>query len=92
MSGLLIKGVELLFWVVAALEIVALNVLNVPFVASVLMLTAVASSSALVRYGFRCSTMGSIQVGRLTDGDLLCALSHAITFLFLTFDYVAVVY
>ena len=92
MVGLLIKGVELLFWVVAALEIVALNLLNVPFVASVLMLTLVASSGALVRYGFRYSTMGSTQGGCLTDGELLCALGHTITFLCLTFDYVAVVY
>jgi len=92
MVGLLLKGVELLFWVVAALEIVALNVLGVPFVASVLMLTVVASSGALVWYGSRYSTMGSTPGGRLTDGDLLCALGHTITFLFLTFDYIVVVY
>ena len=92
MVGLLIKGVELLFWVVAALEILALNLLNVPFVASVLMLTVVASSGALVRYGFRYCTTGSTQGGRLTDRELLCALGHTITFLLLTFNYVAVVY
>jgi hypothetical protein len=92
MVRLLVKGVELLFWVAAALEVVALTLLNVPFVAYVLMLTVVGSSGVLVRYGFRHSTMGSTHGGRLTDGDLFCALSHTITLLFLAFDYVAVVY
>jgi hypothetical protein len=92
MIRLLVKGIELLFWVAALLEVVALNLLNVPLVASVLMLTVVASSGALVRYGFRYSTMGSTQGGSLSDGDLLYALGHTIIFLFLTFDYVAVVY
>jgi hypothetical protein len=87
----LVKGGELLFWVAAALEVVALHLLDVPFAASVLMLAVVASSSVLVRYGFRHSTIGSTCGGRLTDKDLLRALGHTITFLFLTFDYVAVV-
>ena len=87
----LVKGGELLFWVAAALEVVALHLLDVPFAASVLMLAVVASSSVLVRYGFRHSTIGGTYGGRLTDVDLLRVLGHTITFLFLTFDYVAVV-
>ena len=92
MLGPLVKGVELLFWVVAAVEVVALTLIISPFVGCVLMLMVVACSDVLAWYGFRHGSMEGIQGGRLTDGELFYAFGHAITFLFVTLAYISVVF
>jgi hypothetical protein len=92
MLGPLVKGVEFLFWVIAALEVVALNLINSPFVASVSMLTVLACSDVLAWYEFRHGSMEGAHGGRLTGGALFYAIGHAITLLFVTFDFITVVF
>jgi hypothetical protein len=84
-----IRVLNVVFWVVAALLVAALFFLDAPVVNAVLMV-AVVRSGAIAWYEFRLNPMADTERGEWTGRQLFYALVFTITF-FVAFLYVLTV-
>jgi hypothetical protein len=85
-----VRVLNVVFWVVAALLVVSLVLLDLPVVNAVLMVAVVASSGALAWYEFRLNPMADTERGEWTGRQLFYGLVFTISF-FVAFLYVLTV-
>jgi hypothetical protein len=85
-----VRVVNVVFWVVAALLVVSLVLLDAPVLNAVLMVAVVVCSGAIAWYEFRLNPMADTERGEWTGGQLFYALVFTITF-FVAFLYVLTV-
>jgi hypothetical protein len=85
-----VRVLNVVFWVVAALLVVALVFLNAPVVNAVLMVAVVVCSGAIAWYEFRLNPMADTERGEWTGRQLFYGLVFTITF-FVGFLYVLTV-
>ena len=85
-----VRVLNVVFWVAAALLAAALAFLDAPGVNVVLMVAVVVCSGAIAWYEFRLNPMADTERGEWTGRQLFYALVFAITF-FVAFLYVLTV-
>jgi heme/copper-type cytochrome/quinol oxidase subunit 4 len=85
-----VRVLNVVFWVVAALLVAALLLLNAPVVIAVLMVAVVVCSGAIALYEFRLNPMADTERGEWTGRQLFYGLVFTITF-FVGFLYVLTV-
>jgi hypothetical protein len=85
-----VRVLNVVFWVVAALLVAALFFLDAPVVNAVLMGAVVVCSGAIAWYEFRLNPMADTERGEWTGRQLFFALVFTITF-FVAFLYVLTV-
>ncbi len=85
-----VRVLDVVFWVVAALLVAALFLLNAPVVIAVLMVAVVVCSGAIAWYEFRLNPMAETERGEWTGRQLFYGLVFTITF-FVGFLYVLTV-
>jgi hypothetical protein len=86
----IIRVLNVVFWVVAALLVASLVLLDAPVVNAVLMVAVVVCSGAIAWYEFRLNPMADTERGEWTGRQLFYALVFTITF-FVAFLYVLTV-
>jgi hypothetical protein len=86
----IVRVLNVVFWVVAALLLASLVLLDAPVVNAVLMVAVVVCSGALAWYEFRLNPMADTERGEWTGRQLFFALVFTITF-FIAFLYVLTV-
>jgi|SRR5215204_4902977 len=82
-----VRILNVVFWIVAALLVAALFLLNTPAVIAVLMVAVVVCSGAIAWYEFRLNPMADTERGEWTGRQLFYGLVFTITF-FVGFLYV----
>ena len=85
-----VRVLNVVFWVVAALLVTSLVLLDAPVVNAVLMVAVVVCSGVLAWYEFRLNPMADTERGEWTGRQLFYALVFTITF-FVAFLYVLTV-
>ena len=85
-----VRVLNVVFWVVAALLVAALVFLDAPIVNAVLMVAVVVCSGAIAWYEFRLNPMADTERGEWTGRQLFYGLVFTITF-FVGFLYVLTV-
>jgi hypothetical protein len=85
-----VRVLNVVFWVAAALLLVSLVLFNAQVVKAVLMVAVVACSGALAWYEFRLNPMADTERGEWTGRQLFYALVFTITF-FVAFIYILTV-
>jgi hypothetical protein len=85
-----VRVVNVVFWVAAALLVVSLVVLEAPIVNAILMVAVVVCSGALAWYEFRLNPMEDSERGEWTGRQLFYGLVFTITF-FVAFLYILTV-
>jgi small-conductance mechanosensitive channel len=85
-----VRVLNVVFWIVAALLVAALFLLNTPAVIAVLMVAVVVCSGAIAWYEFRLNPMADTERGEWTGRQLFYGLVFTITF-FVGFLYVLTV-
>jgi hypothetical protein len=90
MMEAVVRVLNVIFWVVAALLVAALFFLDAPVVNAVLMVAVVVSSGAIAWYEFRLNPMADTERGEWTGRQLFYGLVFTITF-FVSFLYVLTV-
>ena len=83
----IIRVLNVVFWVVAALLVASLVLLDAPVVNAVLMVAVVVCSGAIAWYEFRLNPMADTERGEWTGRQLFYGLVFTITF-FVAFPYV----
>jgi len=86
----IVRVLNVVFWVVAALLVAALAFLDAPVVNAVLMVAVVLCSGAIAWYEFRLNPMADSERGEWTGRQLFYAVVFTITF-FVGFLYVLTV-
>ena len=90
MYDLLVRILDVVFWVIAALLVGALIFLDEPGVNAVLMALLVVCSGVLALYEFRLNPMAQTERGEWTGRQLFYALVFTISF-FVAFIYILTV-
>ena len=85
-----VRVLNVVFWVAAALLVAALVFLDAPVINAVLMAAAVLCSGAIAWYEFRLNPMADTERGEWTGRQLFYALAFTITF-FVAFLYILTV-
>ena len=85
-----VRVLNVVFWVAAALLVASLVLLDVPVVNAVLMVAVVVCSGAIAWYEFRLNPMADTERGEWTGRQLFYALAFTITF-FVAFLYILTV-
>ena len=85
-----VRVLNVVFWVVAALLVASLVLLDAPVINAVLMVAVVVCSGVLAWYEFRLNPMADTERGEWTGRQLFFALVFTITF-FVAFLYVLTV-
>ena len=85
-----VRVLNVVFWIVAALLVAALFFLDAPVVNAVLMVAVVLCSGAIAWYEFRLNPMADTERGEWTGRQLFYALVFAIGF-FVAFMYILAV-
>ena len=85
-----VRVLNVVFWVAAALLVASLVLLDVPVVNAVLMVAVVACSGAIAWYEFRLNPMEDTERGAWTGRQLFYGLVFTITF-FVAFLYILTV-
>jgi hypothetical protein len=85
-----VRVLNVVFWVAAALLVVSLVFLDTPVVNAVLMVAVVVCSGAIAWYEFRRNPMADTERGEWTGRQLFYALAFTITF-FVAFLYILTV-
>lgn len=85
-----IRVLNVVFWVVAALLVAALVLFDAPVVNAVLMVAVVVCSAAIAWYEFRLNPVADTERGEWTGRQLFYGLVFTIAF-FVTFLYVLTV-
>ena len=86
----IVRVLNVVFWIVAALLVAALFLLNAPVVIAVLMVAVGVCSGAIAWYEFRLNPMADTERGEWTGRQLFYGLVFTITF-FVGFLYVLTV-
>ena len=86
MVGQVVRVLNVVFWVVAALLVVALVLLDAPVINAFLMGAVVVCSGAIAWYEFRLNPMADTERGEWTGRQLFYGLVFTITF-FVAFLY-----
>jgi hypothetical protein len=85
-----VRVLNVLFWVAAALLVAALVLLDAPVFNAILMVAVVVCSGAIAWYEFRLNPMADTERGEWTGRQLFYALAFTITF-FVAFLYILTV-
>ncbi len=85
-----VRVVNVVFWVAAALLVASLVLLEAPIVNAILMVAVVVCSGALAWYEFRLNPMADTERGEWTGRQLFYGLVFTITF-FVAFLYILTV-
>jgi hypothetical protein len=85
-----VRVMNLVFWIAAALLVASLLFLAAPVVNAVLLVAVVICSGAIAWYEFRLNPMADTERGEWTGRQLFYALAFSITF-FVAFLYVLTV-
>ncbi len=86
----IVRVLNVVFWIVAALLVAALFLLNAPVVIAVLMVAVVLCSGAIALYEFRLNPLPDTERGEWTGRQLFYALAFTISF-FVAFIYILTV-
>lgn len=85
-----VRVLNVVFWVAAALLVAALVLLDVPVLNAFLMAVVVVSSGAIALYEFRLNPLAETERGEWTGRQLFYAVVFSITF-FVAFIYILTV-